>query len=179
MSQSSPTSVNFVQRCFPLPFVSCIVAVTWIILAGSYSTQSFVMAGLLAIIIPKMVRPFITKAPHIRWGLAIKLILIVLWDILVSNFKVAKIVLGPMDHLQPKWFRVPLDTDHELVNALLAMIITTTPGTVSAGIDQEHHDILVHALRSDNEQADIDEIKQRYEALLIQIFNVDTQGTSS
>jgi multisubunit Na+/H+ antiporter MnhE subunit len=30
------------------------------------------------------------------------------------------------------------------------MIITTTPGTVSAGIDQERGDILVHALSTDN-----------------------------
>lgn len=40
---------------------------------------------------------------------------------------------------------MPLETEHEQVNSLLAMIITTTPGTVSAGIDQERGDILVHS----------------------------------
>lgn len=169
---------NLFTRCFPHPFIAFLVAFAWIILAGSYSVQSFVMAGLLALIIPHLTHPFMAKAPKIRWLLAIKLIFIVLWDIIVSNFKVAKIVLGSMDNLQPKWFRVPLECDHELVNALLAMIITTTPGTVSAGIDQEKHDILVHALSSDDEQADIADMKQRYEALLIQIFNVDTGASS-
>ena len=77
-----------------------------------------------------------------------------------------------IDHLQPKWYRVPLETEHEEVNTLLAMIITTTPGTVSAGIDQERGDILVHALSSDNAELDIQEIKNRYETPLLEIFNV-------
>ncbi|MGL5210810.1 MAG: Na+/H+ antiporter subunit E, partial [Acinetobacter junii] len=66
----------------------------------------------------------------------------------------------------------PLETEHEEVNTLLAMIITTTPGTVSAGIDQERGDILVHALSSDNAELDIQEIKNRYETPLLEIFNV-------
>ena len=52
------------------------------------------------------------------------------------------------------------------------MIITTTPGTVSAGIDQDRGDILVHALSSDNAELDIQDIKNRYERPLMQIFNV-------
>jgi len=55
---------------------------------------------------------------------------------------------------------------------LLVMIITTTPGTVSAGIDQERGDILVHALSSDDTELDIQEIKTRYETPLIEIFDV-------
>jgi len=59
------------------------------------------------------------------------------------------------------------------VNSLLAMIITTTPGTVSAGIDQERGDILVHALSAESEEEEIETIKQRYEAPLLIIFNVE------
>ncbi|MDO4222492.1 MAG: Na+/H+ antiporter subunit E [Acinetobacter sp.] len=164
------------DRWFPHPFVSVLVALTWIILAASYSVQSIVMASILAIVIPRMVRPFVGRTQKIRWGLAVKLIAIVMWDILVSNIKIARLVLGSLDQLQPKWYRVPLESEHEQVNALLAMIITTTPGTVSAGIDQERRDILVHALSSDDEQADIQDMKQRYEALLMQIFDVQVDG---
>lgn len=169
-------------RRFPHPFVSMIVVVSWILLTSSYTLQSFLMAVLLAVVIPRMVNPFITRTDKIRWDLAIKLFFIVFWDIIVSNIKVARIVLGSIEDLKPKWYRVPLETEHEQVNALLAMIITTTPGTVSAGIDQERGDILVHALKSDDEEADIQEIKQRYEQLLIQIFDVKThqsQGEST
>lgn len=172
------SSITWFDRWFPHPFVSVMVGVAWILLAASYTVQSVVMALILAMIIPRLMRPFIARTQHIRWGLAIKLLFIVLWDILRANIQVVRIVLGSMDKLQPKWYRVPLETQHEQVNALLAMIITTTPGTVSAGIDQERYDILVHTLSSENEEADIQEVKQRYEALLIQIFNVQTDHTS-
>ncbi|RKW97935.1 hypothetical protein D9B85_14065, partial [Corynebacterium diphtheriae] len=96
----------------------------------------------------------------------------VIWDVIVANIKVAILVLGPTKNLHPKWFRVPLDTEHEEVNALLAMIITTTPGTVSAGIDQDRGDILVHALSTDDEAAEIEVIKQRYWLPAIRLFFV-------
>ncbi|NLZ86260.1 MAG: monovalent cation/H+ antiporter subunit E, partial [Gammaproteobacteria bacterium] len=105
---------------------------------------------------------------------ALRLFFVVVWDIVVANLKVAKLVLGPTKNLHPKWFRVPLETEHEEVNTLLAMIITTTPGTVTAGIDQDRGDILVHALSTDDEAAEIELIKQRYEQPLLKIFSVQT-----
>lgn len=160
-------------RILPHPFVSVIVAMSWLMLGHSAELFDFIVAAVLGLIIPKLIQPFIVRTPNIHWDLAIKLVFVVLWDIIVCNVRVAKQVLGPTDKLHPKWFRVPLDTDHEQVNSLLAMIITTTPGTVSAGIDQERGDILVHSLSTDDPDADILEIKTRYEAPLMAIFSVE------
>ena len=168
---------SLLDRCLPHPFVSVLVALSWLMLGHSAELFDIVVAIILGLIIPKLIQPFIVKTPNIHWILAIKLFFVILWDIVVSNIRVAKQVLGPTKNLHPKWYRVPLDTDHEHVNTLLAMIITTTPGTVSAGIDQERGDILVHALNSDDPDAEILEIKERYEAPLMAIFNVK-QGES-
>lgn len=170
--------VSFLVRCFPHPFVSILVGISWLMLANSIDPASLVMALILAIAIPYVVKPFIACTPNINWLEGIKLTWIVLWDIIVCNIHVAKLVLGPTDKLHPKWFRVPLETQHEEVNTLLAMIITTTPGTVSAGIDQERGDILVHALSTDDTAAEIEAIKTRYEKPLMQIFGVRAGETS-
>ncbi len=159
-------------RIFPHPFVSVIVAMSWLMLNHSAQLFDIVVALILGLVIPKLIQPFIVNTPNINWSISIKLFFVVLWDIIVSNVRVAKQVLGSTKKLQPKWFRVPLETDHEHVNTLLAMIITTTPGTVSAGIDQERGDILVHALSCDDPEAEINAIKQRYEVPLIKIFDV-------
>jgi multicomponent K+:H+ antiporter subunit E len=160
------------NRLLPYPFVSSLVAISWLMLNHSLDPFDIVVAIILAIIIPKLVQPFILHTPQIQWSKAVVLILVVLKDIILSNLRVAKQVLGPVDKLHPKWYRVPLDTDDDYVNTLLAMIITTTPGTVTAGIDQERGDILVHALSCDDTEADILDIKTRYEAPLLEIFNV-------
>jgi multicomponent K+:H+ antiporter subunit E len=83
-----------------------------------------------------LVQPFITRT-HIHWRPAIHLFFVVLWDIVVFQYSCRQIGAWPTDRVTPKWYRVPLETEHEQVNTILAMIITTTPGTVSAGIDQE------------------------------------------
>lgn len=166
------------QRLLPHPVLSVIVALTWLALAQSLALGSWLFAVLLAWVIPKLVADFVVATPHIQWHLAIKLFGVVVWDIVLSNFKVAKQVLGPQQNLQPKWIRVPLASQHDQVNSLLAMIITTTPGTVSAGIDLEHGDILVHCLSSNQPEQDIVDIKARYEQPLLAIFNVNTGAPS-
>ena len=170
--------ISFLDRMLPHPFVSVLVAITWPMLNETLDVFNITVGILLGLIIPKMVQPFIVRTPNIQWGQALKLFWVALRDILVSNVVVAKQVLGPMQQLKPKWYRVPLDTNHEQVNTLLAMIITTTPGTVTAGIDQERGDILVHALNCDDPEADILDIKTRYEAPLLAIFNAK-QGDPS
>lgn len=166
------------NRYLPHPFVSCVVFLSWLMLSHSIDLTDLLLAFIIAIIIPIIIRPFIAKTSHIHWITAIKLFFVVLWDIIVSNFRVAKMVLGPIQQLQPKWYRVPLETEHEQVNILLAMIITTTPGTVSAGIDQERGDILVHALNTEDIEVDVQDIKQRYETPLLEIFGIKQQGAT-
>src|SRR5690606_3424567 len=164
---------SFWENWLPHPFVSVMVALSWIILPHSLDAATLLMALLLGILIPRLVQPFISRTPDINWMLALKLFFVVLWDIIICNIKVAKLVLGPTRNLHPKWFRVPLETQHEQVNVLLALIITTTPGTVTAGIDDARGDILVHALSTDDSDTDILEIKNRYEKVLMAIFAVE------
>ena len=173
MTQTVKT--NLFTRFFPHPVVSFIVVVSWLMLQHSFSGGNIILALILGWVIPKISQNFIAFTPNINFIEAIKLFFTVLWDIIISNFRVAKLVLGPTNQLHPKWFRVPLATNHDQVNSLLAMIITTTPGTVSAGIDQERGDILVHSLNTLDEQVDIADIKQRYEQPLMRIFNVDAE----
>lgn len=170
MTRKSPANRLFL-KIFPHPLVSFIVFSSWLMLQHSLSLGNILLALLFGWAIPKWIQNFVVLAPNIVWSVAIKLFFVVFWDVIVSNVRVAKLILGRSDRLHPKWFRVPLETDHDQVNTLLAMIITTTPGTVSAGIDQERGDILVHSLDTTDEQADIDEIKRRYEEPLIRIFH--------
>lgn len=160
------------HRLFPHPFLSFVLGASWLMLMHSVETAHLLLALLVAIIFPKLSQYFIQPAEPVHWPSAIRLLLVVLWDIMVANIRVAIQVLGPLHKLHPKWIRVPLDTTHPKVNTLLALIITTTPGTVSAGLEEDQNNILVHALSTDDPNAVIEEIKQRYEQPLIRIFNV-------
>ena len=167
------------RRQWPHPLMSLLLAVSWLALSHSLAPVHLLSALLLGWAVPRLVQPFLGAPSRIHWGAALRLTLVVLKDIVVSNFNVARLVLGPMSRPKPAWFAVPLASDHAMVNALLASIITTTPGTVSAVVDEPRCQILVHALDCSDAEAMVQDIRQRYEAPLLEIFGlVPSQETA-
>ncbi len=158
---------------FPHPVLSTLLAASWLALSHSLALVHLLSALLLALVVPRMIGPFLGTSSPVHWPVAGRLVLVVLWDILVSNITVARITLGSMQTPRPAWLHVPLTSDHPRVNALLASIITTTPGTVSMTIDEDRRSILVHALNCDDPQAMVHDIKSRYEAPLMRIFRLE------
>jgi multicomponent K+:H+ antiporter subunit E len=164
---------------FDHPVLSVLLGASWLALSHSVELVHLLSALLIGLILPRLLHPFLTPADHIDWMAALRLTAVVLKDIVLSNITVAKLVLGPMSKPKPAWLPVPLATDHPRINALFATIITTTPGTVSCVIDEQRHEILVHALNCDDAQAMIDDMKNRYEVPLMQIFGQQARTGSA
>ncbi|HEX5738415.1 MAG TPA: Na+/H+ antiporter subunit E [Hydrogenophaga sp.] len=152
------------------PVLSLLLGVSWLALSHSLEVVHLLSALLIALIVPRILHPFLDDASRIAWGAAFRLALVVLWDIVMSNITVARLVLGPQSRMKPAWLPVPLASNHHRVNALFATIITTTPGTVSCVVDESRGEILVHALNCDDAEAMISDMKSRYEAPLLKVF---------
>lgn len=151
----------------PHPLLSLLLAAVWLLLQQSLALPQLITAGVLGLVLPRLVSGFLGPASRLhRPLLALRFAGLVLWDIVVSNLTVARIVLDPRSRPQPAWVKVPLDTQHPLAITLLATIITTTPGTVSCVVDEEGGFILVHALDCDDVDAAARGMKDRYEAPL-------------
>ena len=99
-----------------------------------------------------------------------KLLCVTLWDILVSNIRVAIQVLGPERRIHPGFIWLPLDIANIHGIAALTSMITLTPGTVSAALSDDRRHLLVHVLHLDDPDELIRQIKHRYEAPLMEIF---------
>ena len=158
------------ERWLPHPILSTLLAASWLLLMHTYEPVQVVWAVALGLLVPVLLRHFLPAGSRPRIVPALRLAAMVLWDIVLANIAVAKLVLGPMSRPRPAWVRVPLDATHPTAIALLATIITTTPGTVSCVVDEERGEILVHALDCDDAEAMACEIKQRYETPLRMIF---------
>lgn len=174
VSPTTPSGKRYpASGWFAHPVLSVLLGVSWLALSHSLEPVHLLSALLIGLIVPRLLRPFLTQASAVHWPTAMRLMGVVLWDIVVSNLVVAKLVLGPLDRMQPGWIPVPLASRHHRVNALFASIITTTPGTVSAVIDEEKGVILVHALNCDDAAAMAADMKKRYEAPLLRAFHVE------
>lgn len=156
---------------WPHPVLSALLVLAWLALQQSLAVAHVLTAVVLAWVVPRLVHGFLGDKLHIRsWRSAWRLLFVVLWDIIVSNFTVARIVLSPSAKPQPAWVPIALELTHPTAITLLASIITMTPGTVSCIVDEERRLILVHALDCDDPQAIAQQVKQRYEQPLGEIF---------
>jgi multicomponent K+:H+ antiporter subunit E len=155
------------------PLLSALLAVSWLLLQHTLAPVHLISAVLIGLVIPRLLHAFLPAAPRVRVVPALRLLGVVLWDIVVSNITVAKLVLGPMSRPRPAWIPVPLTLRHPTGISLFASIITTTPGTVSCSIDEERRIILVHALDCDDVQQMAADMKARYEAPLMHILHQD------
>jgi len=169
-------------KWLPTPVLSLLLFIVWLLLNNSASNGHLVLAFILAIVIPLVTSPFRTKQPLIiKPGLAIRHLMLVLYDIVTANFQVAVLILGPTKKLSPAFVKVPLDLTHSMPITILASTVSLTPGTVSAEVypwkESYTEDetlvkrfLLIHVLDLKDEQALINTIKQRYEAPLKEIF---------
>ncbi|WP_187428401.1 Na(+)/H(+) antiporter subunit E [Roseobacter fucihabitans] len=156
----------------PHPLVTLLLAVVWTILQNDISAGMIVFGLILGVIIPWGTSIWWPDTPQgFHMGRMITYSLMVMWDIMVANVQVAWIVLTrPNSKLRPAWIVIPLDLRQPEAITVLAGTITLTPGTVSADLSNEGHSLLVHVLDTDDPDAVRDEIKQRYERRLKEIF---------
>lgn len=155
------------------PVLSIVLALSWLLLQHSLAVVHLLSAAALGVMIPRLLFRLLPRQPRLRLLPAARLFFIVLYDIVVSNITVAKIVLGRIEQAQPAWVRVSLDVQSPLAVHLFASIITTTPGTVSAVVDEKQRCIWVHALDCADTAAAARDMKNRYERALMQIFRED------
>lgn len=157
---------------FPHPFLTLLLTLVWILLQNNLSAGMVVFGLILGILIPRITSPWWPDTPRgFRLGKMLRYCAIVMWDIMIANIQVAWIVLTvPNAKMKPAWVVVPLDLSQPEAITILAGTITLTPGTVSADLSDGGHSLLVHALHTDDPDAIRDEIKDRYERRLKEIF---------
>lgn len=160
------------RRLFPHPYLSLFLVVTWFLLVNQWKLGSLVMAIFLATVIPLFTAPYWQHRPKLlNLPAAIGYFLLVLWDIVLANIQVAKIILFfPQDKIRTTWIAVPVDLKSPEGIAVLAGTITMTPGTVSADMSSCGKVLLIHSLHAPDPGAIRDEIKTRYESRLMRIF---------
>jgi multicomponent K+:H+ antiporter subunit E len=164
-------------RWFGRPWLSVLLAISWLLLQHTLAPVHLISAVLIGFLVPRLLHNFLPTMAPVRLVPAVRLMGVVLWDIVVSNFVVARLVLGPLSKPKPAWVTVPLALTHPTAISLLASIITTTPGTVSCTVDELNRQILVHALDCNDPAQMVADIKARYEIPLMAIYEHTPEQT--
>lgn len=156
----------------PHPLLSVTLLLVWVALANEVSAGSIALGLVLGLVVPVATGPFWPDRPRV--GRPLKIVeytLVVLYDIVVANLQVARLILMvPNDRLRSRYVTIPLELTSPEAITVLAGTITMTPGTLSAELAADGRALLVHGLDVPDPEALVAEIKSRYEARLLEIF---------
>ncbi len=159
------------RRLIPSPMLSFTVLAFWVLMSDSFTLGQILLGLVLGVVVPLFAARLDREFARIGSLRPIpRLVCVTLWDILVSNIRVAIQVLGPERRIHPGFIWLPLDIANIHGIAALTSMITLTPGTVSAALSDDRRYLLVHVLHLDDPDELIRQIKTRYEAPLMEIF---------
>lgn len=160
------------QRLFPAPLLSVFLLGLWLLLNQTTSIGHVLLGGALAIYGPwatASLRP--VRARVRRPVAALRLIGRVAVDIVKSNIAVGWLILsGRRSQHNSGFMQVPLKMRDSHALAALSCIITGCPGTVWAGLTADGKTFTIHVLDLKDEAEWIDTVQNRYEKLLMEIF---------
>lgn len=161
------------KRWLPYPFLSLLLAALWLVLNETLAPLHLLagaLAGVLGGRVMARLQPPLHRARP-RLMAAGELAGLVLVDIVRSNIAVARIVFHlPVRGRTSGFLTLPLEARHPAALAILACIITATPGTSWARYDAARNVVTIHVLDLVDEQAWIEQFKERYERRLLEIF---------
>jgi multicomponent K+:H+ antiporter subunit E len=148
-------------RWLPHPWIALWLLVAWLLLQQSLAASTVVLGIVLALVLSRAVGRLDLPRVRVR-GLAVlpMLLVRVTGDIVRSNIAVARIIVSPKPRFTSGFVTIPLEVTHPYALALLACIITATPGTIW----------VIHVLDLVDEASWIAHIKRRYEQPLLGIF---------
>ena len=160
------------QKLLPHPLLTLTLIVVWQMLVNKLTPGNLLLGLILGLVIPFITAAYWPNRPRLSKPLGIvAYIAIVIWDIIVANVQVAYIILFKSNaNTHPAWVTIPLELRTPEAITVLAGTITLTPGTVSSDVSACGKALLVHCLDAPDPDAVRDQIKDRYERRLKEIF---------
>ncbi|MCY1022290.1 Na+/H+ antiporter subunit E [Pyxidicoccus sp. MSG2] len=160
------------RRLLPYPVLSLALLLLWILLMQSVSAGTLLLGVALALFWPAVTSRLRPAPVRLRRPLVmVRLGGRVVFEMLRSNAEVAWAILTQRTRdLRSGFVAIPLDLRDPNGLAVLAMIVTFTPGTAWAQLSADNRVLLLHVLAVKSEAGLVALIKQRYERALKEIF---------
>ena len=151
--------------------INIVLALTWTVVSGSFTLLNLIFGFVLGAASLYLIRREIGTIGYFgritRIG---SLIVLFLYELIMSAWRVAVMVLSPKMDLTPGIFayRLKVDTDFEIT--LLANLITLTPGTLSVDVSEDRSTLYVHAIDCSDPEGARADIANGFERKILEAF---------
>ncbi len=149
--------------------LNAFLAISWSALIGSFTLSNLLIGYVIGYAALWVARPLFQASNYFeRVWRVLRLILLFIYELVISSFQVVWDVITPTHLSSPGIIAVPLDaeTDEEIL--LVANLISLTPGSLSLDVSPDRKTLYVHAMFVDDPEVLRREIKQGLERSVIE-----------
>ncbi len=148
-----------------------LLALAWMAMAGSSSWAHFLMGFVVAYGVLGWLGALTGQTGYFRkLHKTIGFVAFIIYQLVLSNLRVAYDVITPSANRSPAVIGVPLDATTDTEITLLANLITLTPGTLSLDVSEDRKTLFVHAMFAEDAEAFCREIKQGFERRVLELL---------
>lgn len=152
-------------------FWNIFLALAWALAVGGLSLTNLAIGFVLGYAALWIAQPALGQSRYFRRvPQAIHFALYFLWQLILSNLRVAYDVVTPKYHMHPAIVAIPLDAQTDVEITLLANLITLTPGTLSLDVSSDRRVLYVHAMFVEDVESFRDSIKNGFERRLLELL---------
>lgn len=146
------------------------LAFLWMFLKTSFTPAAFVVGFFWGLVILFIFRSYFADRFYLHRVVAIiKLFLLFIKELVLSNLNVLKHVLKPKMDIKPGIFALPTDLKKDWEIMLLGNLITLTPGTLTVDVSDDNKILYIHAVNIDDVRESVDSIKNTFEKAILEV----------
>lgn len=146
------------------------LAFMWMFIKVSYDFSSFIKGYFFGLIILFVFRRFFNSRFYLwRVYAVIKLTLIFLKELVLSNIAVLKVVLKPKLDMRPGIFAYETVLTQDWEITVLSSLITLTPGTLVIDVSDDNKILYIHAMDIDDVDEAIKSIRDSFEKVILEV----------
>jgi multicomponent Na+:H+ antiporter subunit E len=148
-----------------------LLALAWVGLYGRFALDSLILGAVIGrIVLVVLAKGGVLPSAGVhRAERAVSLLMYLLWQIVLANFRLTKDVLSVEHRMRPGVIQLPLSvtTDGEIL--LLSAMINITPGSVSLDVAEDRQSMYVHVMHITTVEEAKSEIKNGFERRILEL----------
>jgi multicomponent Na+:H+ antiporter subunit E len=152
--------------------LNLLIALAWLGFTAEFSVSNL-LAGYLMGYVALWIAPHpVGTGRYFRKvGSTIEFVLFFIVEVTYATARIAFEIVTPTHHMNPAIVAIPLDTKSRLQTAVLASLITLTPGSFSIEISDDERTLFVHTMYLESPESFRQEIKDKFERRVINLLN--------
>jgi len=151
--------------------LNLLIALAWLGMTAEFTALNLVagyVLGYLALWISP--RPVGSGRYFRKVGQSVEFILFFIAEVTIATVRIAYEIVTPTHYMKPAIVAIPLETRNRLETAILASLITLTPGSFSIEISADEKTLYVHTMYLESADSFRKEIKDKFEKRVMNLL---------